>query len=100
MDIRVNVAAGSVDIAHGDDLKRLQVSLIGTATDDQATALLGALGRLDGEHAWLRVETLREQAGPGQPEWNEGFTRMIEFARSHGWTTEDDAQVRAHVVRE
>jgi hypothetical protein len=99
MDIHVNVTAGSVDILQREDLTRLEVNLTG-GSDDEASGVLGTLGRLEGDYAWLNVESLRRLAGSDRPEWNEGYVRMIEFARSHGWTNADASTVRAHVIRD
>ena len=50
------------------------------------------------EHSYIAPETLRALAGDAvaDPEWDERFQSMLEYARSHGWTR-DDGAVRAHI---
>jgi hypothetical protein len=50
------------------------------------------------EHSYIAPETLRALAGEAaaEPEWDERFQRMLEYARRHGWTR-DDGAVRAHI---
>lgn len=98
MDVRVQVDAGAVEVAEQDDLKRLQVSVLGVADPGRLDALLGELGTVDGEHVWLDVDRLRERGRPEDPNWFGSFAVMIEYARRHGWTKAGGSQVRAHVV--
>jgi hypothetical protein len=48
-------------------------------------------------HAYIAPETLRALAGSvaSEPEWEQRFQKMLEYARSDGWTR-DDGAVRAH----
>jgi hypothetical protein len=97
MFLRVDTAAGRSELCDADDLQRLSVQLDG-GDDAAATSLaLASFGRLDGEHAWLRVDALRE-AGPDDPAWRQRFDAMIDFAGSKGWT-DDAGAVRAHIER-
>jgi hypothetical protein len=81
------------------NLKQLHAEFRGVS-DDQATAALAAagLGRVDGEHAWLDAGALRA-AGDGSAAWASGFDGMLAYAAGKGWTSEDGARVRAHIVR-
>ena len=49
------------------------------------------------EHARVPAEVLQALAGDraGDPEWQSGLEKMLEYAREHGWL--DDSGVRAHV---
>jgi hypothetical protein len=52
------------------------------------------------EHAWIRIDALRELAAPHvDAAWEPGFEQMLEFARSRGWVDEELRAVRGHVVR-
>jgi hypothetical protein len=50
------------------------------------------------EHAFIAPDCLRRLAGEraADPEWTERLERMLEYARSHGWTG-DDGSIRAHI---
>jgi hypothetical protein len=81
------------------NLKQLHAEFRGVS-DDQVTAALTAagLGSVDGEHAWLEAGALRA-AGDGSEAWASRFDGMLAYAASKGWTSEDGARVRAHIVR-
>ena len=68
--------------------------------DNAAAAALAAagLGTVDGDHAWLDAGALRA-AGDGSAAWATGFDGMLAYAASKGWSSEDGARVRAHIVR-
>jgi hypothetical protein len=73
-------------------------------TDDApplAERLAGVgIARLD-EHAWVRIDTLRELAGgAATPAWEEAFAAMLEKVRPHGWVDDELGAVRGHVERE
>ena len=56
-------------------------------------------GDLDGDDdvmvriAWLRAEA----AGRVAPDWEEGFTGMLDYAERKGWLDEERHAVRAHI---
>ena len=59
----------------------------------------GARGveRVD-EHAWIRIDALRELAGAAAtPDWEESLKGMLDYARSKGWVDDELGAVRAHV---
>jgi hypothetical protein len=49
------------------------------------------------EQAWVRVDSLERLAGEraGDPEWQRGLGKMLEYAEQRGWL--DENGVRAHV---
>lgn len=112
MYVHVDLAADppSVAVHEGDDLTRLHIEAHGASDGDAGRTALGralgdaGLGSLDGStdadagtDALLDVAKLRALAGHHQPaDWDQGFDKMIAYARSKGWTT-DDHRVRAHV---
>jgi len=81
------------------NLKQLHAEFRGV-DDDAAAATMAAagLGIVDGDHAWLDAGALRA-AGDGSEEWAVGFDGMLAYAAGKGWTSEDGARVRAHIVR-
>jgi hypothetical protein len=99
----VQLSAGSARVAEADDCTRLHVatSLPADAVDDALRQ--SGTGHLDtGEDALLDLETLRNRARADarEPGWDEKWAAMIDYARTKGWVTADDAAVRAHVEYE
>jgi hypothetical protein len=90
----VEIAAGGTRLLEADDFHSFKV-----VTDDPASlAAGGVLARVEGGHAWVLTEAVRELAGAARtPEWEERFDGMLEFARSHGWVDDEAGAVRAHV---
>jgi hypothetical protein len=84
-----------------DDLGRLHLAL-GQVTDEEAAEVLerAGLGRFtDSEHAVLDVAALHAAAQPRAtaPDWQANWDRMIGYARSKGWLSEDGSTVQVHV---
>jgi hypothetical protein len=52
----------------------------------------------DDAAAWLDAGALRA-AGDGSEKWVAGFDEMLAYAAGKGWTSQDGARVRAHIVR-
>ena len=54
----------------------------------------------DDSHLMVPVDTIHrmaaDQVGPG---WSDDFAKMISYAASKGWTSEDGTRVRAHIER-
>ena len=81
------------------NLRQLHAEFRGVGDDVAAAAIAAAgLGTVDGDHAWLDAGALRA-AGDGSQNWVTGFDGMLAYAAGKGWTSEDGAQVRAHIVR-
>jgi hypothetical protein len=59
--------------------------------------VLGAMGRLEGEHVWVSPDWLHAASGlAADPDWAAGFGKMVEFAAKQGWVKEAGA-IRAHI---
>lgn len=88
---------GQAAIGEVDDLKSLKV-IAARSEAAPHSAPSDAVGRIDSEHAWLRISWLlsagERLAGPG---WSPGFDRMIDYARSKGWVDDSEGLVRAHI---
>ena len=97
MYVHVDTDAATAEVREPEDLQRLHVTVAGGGPPEEAARLLAPFGRLDGEHAWLRVAALRA-AGPADPAWVERFEGMISYASAKGWTDETGS-VRAHLER-
>jgi hypothetical protein len=81
------------------NLRQLHTEFRGVGDEAAAAAISDAgLGTVDGDHAWLDAGALRA-AGDGSQNWVTGFDGMLAYAAGKGWTSEDGARVRAHIVR-
>jgi hypothetical protein len=82
-----------------ENLRQLHAEFLGVSDEAAAAALAAAgLGTVDGDNAWLDAGALRA-AGDGSAAWATGFDGMLAYAASKGWSSEDGARVRAHIVR-
>ena len=53
---------------------------------------------IDEKHLWLCNELVRELAPDANYEiWEKGFTEMIDYATSKGWTENNGTLIRAHI---
>ena len=53
---------------------------------------------IDEKHLWLCNELVRELApGANYENWEKGFTEMIDYATSKGWTENNGTLIRAHI---
>jgi len=53
---------------------------------------------IDEKHLWLCNELVRELAPDTNYEnWEKGFTEMIDYATSKGWTENNGTLIRAHI---
>ena len=69
----------------------------GFAADDLA-ATMGAGTRADDGHLWIAEAAIRHWlVGLTDDLWDEGFSGMVAYARSKGWTDEAGTHLRAHV---
>lgn len=97
MIVAITADAGLV-VEDKHDLTALAVQARGVSTDDVDQVLTTTgLGRLEGEHAWLSIAELRDHARIDDPEWDEEFDAMIDYARSKSWLDETGSAVRAHL---
>ncbi len=86
-------------VEDAQNLKQLHAELRGVDDEAAAEALRTAgLGRIDGEQAWLNAEALKV-AGDGSSGWTVDFYAMLAYAKTKGWTNDDESQVRAHIIR-
>ena len=81
------------------NLRQLHAEFRGVGDADADQALRDArLGAVEGDHVWLDASALRA-AGDGTADWNAQFDAMLRYAASKGWTDQESARVRAHIVR-
>jgi hypothetical protein len=88
-----STSGDEAEVVDADNLRELHVEVGEGET-------LGALGEIEGTHAWLDIATLRRLAAPSASSsaWPDEFDGMIAYATAKGWVDEDRAAVRAHMV--
>ena len=53
---------------------------------------------IDEKHLWLCNELIRELApDANDDEWEMGFTEMLDYATSKGWTENNETLIRTHI---
>jgi hypothetical protein len=93
----VDGKTATVNLTEPDVLNSLAVEFVG-CTPEGAADILGKFGRLDGQHAWLTIDTLRRANPSADGEWESKFDQAMQYAAQHGWTDEAMTCVRAHIV--
>ena len=77
---------GAVRLEEPANLKQFKLVVEGDAAGEALKRALGAAGRVEGEHVWVSPDWLRRESGmAADVTWQEGFARMVEFARGKGW---------------
>ena len=103
MDVVVDLASSpsGVALAEPDDLRSFKVLARGSAPDAArlGEALEGVGTMAPDGHAFVAVDAVRRLAGDrvNDPDWSEGFDRMLGFARSKGWMDPSGTAIQAHV---
>lgn len=88
-----------VELAEPEDLTRFSARVtVPLPAAGRALLNAGAGALLDDSHVAVREAWLRSRAGglSDTAEWRDGFDRMLAYAESKGWIT-DDGAVRAHI---
>ena len=115
MEIVVDLVTARIVARDPEDLKRFGVRVLpGQVGDAEGTVALGALAAALSIHGagWVdkagvvfvpadAVRRLASEAavaagGALGPEWEQGFTAMLEYAATKGWIG-DDGAIQAHI---
>lgn len=88
-----------VEIEQVDDLTAFSLATDLPRSDLDARLRAAGLGSVSDGHAWIDAESLRTAASAltTDPGWNDGFDRMLDYARSKEWLDADGA-IRAHIT--
>ena len=92
--------APEVALEEPDDFTRFHIAARGVRDRSRlGDALTGAgAGELVGDDALVHVAWVRaSSAGRTGPDWEAGFSAMLDYAERKGWTDDSHAAVRAHV---
>lgn len=85
---------GAIDLEDAHDFGRFSLALAGTAPASSPAV------DLEEGFAWVSVTHLRAFPGlAGDQGWQDGLSRMIEFAAGRGWVDVERDRIRAHVAR-
>lgn len=97
----VDVTEHGVRVGDAGNLRSLSVRVSEGVDAHSAIAPVGVLDA-DGTHAWLVIDALRtlalgSVAADEHDDWNDGFSAMVAYATSKGWTSADQRALRAHL---
>jgi len=95
-------AGGDVRVDEAEVFTDFHVEAPAKLAGDDLAATMGEGTRADGDHLWVAEAAVRHwvfgrTTGDGDA-WDEGFSGMVEYARSKGWTDPAGTHLRAHVV--
>lgn len=88
-----------------DDCTAFHVQVVG---DDGGGVGVGealdasGAGRLaeDGEHGLIEIGWIRQAAtGRVDPDWDQRFEAMVDYARGQGWVDEGESSIVGHIER-
>lgn len=98
MIVVVDGASGTLWLEDADNVAALCVRLdLCSGTD--APDVVGDLGHIEGDHAWLSIAGLRALSQRAEdPLWCEQFDGAMAYARGKGWTDDTGLLVRAHLT--
>jgi hypothetical protein len=86
-------AGDGIDIQDPLDFTRFSLRLGPDVLEEDTSAV-----SFDGDFAWIAETALRDwPGGRAIPEWQDGLSAMIAFARTRGWVRLADGAVRAHI---
>lgn len=95
----IRVTPAGAELEAPTDLKAFKVVAAGDLHGEALQHALGGAARLEGEHAWVSPEWVREASGlAADPIWQEEFLHMLAYASRKGWVN-DAGEVRAHIER-
>ena len=102
MFVRFVAESAAAELVEPDDCTKFHVEAASSVSADVLAAGLASCGAAaaapDGGFlvavAWVRAQAAGRTAG----DWDERFARMLGYAQSKGWLSQDGEAVTAHVV--
>ena len=95
-------AGGDVRVDEAEVFTDFHVEAPANLAGDDLAAAIGEGTRADGDHLWVAEAAVRNWASGRTTDdggaWDAGFSGMVEYARSKGWTDPAGTHLRAHVV--
>jgi len=99
----VDITGDSVTLVDPDDCGRFHATIAARLSDGTADTLLASNGaghRVDADHLAIDVAWLRAAAREVEKDWTTRFNKMLAFAGTKGWITDDGLSVVAHIARD
>ena len=92
----------NVKLLKPNDFKEFCIQCSGSRSAIEVCEILESVQEgnkvIDEKHLWLCNELVRELAPDANYEnWEKGFTEMIDYATSKGWTENNGTLIRAHI---
>ena len=100
MIVSVDLRSARVALEAPSDCARFHVVATGAADAARLGAVLAdrAVGRTEGDDAFIEVDALRRlAAGRVGAGWETDFTAMLEYAGTKGWLDASGTAIQAHV---
>lgn len=100
MIVSVDLASSFVALEQPSDCARFHVTATGTGGVARLGEVLAAnaVGRIDGDDAFIDVEAVRLlAAGRVDDTWEADFAAMLDYARTKGWLDATGPAIQAHV---
>ena len=95
----VHVSKAGTRLDAPDDLKAFKLVVADNLQGEAIADALGSAGQLDGDHAWISPDWLRQASGrTGDAAWIQGFEAMLAYAAKKGWVNQAGA-IRGHIER-
>ena len=92
------VTPQAVTLEDPDNFQQFHVSVQGDVNDVGAALASAGFGSLVDEDARISVAAVRAAAaGRVDDGWDDGFAKMLEYARTKGWLEDGDTSIRAHI---
>jgi hypothetical protein len=92
----VEYSTMGIRLLEPNDFRKFKVVLRGPLATSRP--LIDGVTFIDETNALVRINVAPTLPGvPGNAEWREGYDKMLEAARNHGWIDEASGAIRAHV---
>ncbi len=88
----------NIQIVSPNDFEKFHIQCSQKKSASEICELLGGGSKvIDDEHIWLSAETVRDVVPEKIDSWERGFSQMIDYAASKGWTENNGALIRSHI---
>jgi hypothetical protein len=103
LPVIVDISDSAVALTEPDDCRRFHVRVppdLSVATLDAVLANADAGYRSGTDQVAVNISWLRSSAHDVPPDWADRFNKMLAFAGTKGWLTDDGAAVYGHITHD